>query len=380
MTCKNDYDGSLSLTCWKNGEVEEHVDMIFKNEDGSSSPTSFKSGEKGNNKDHAGITTNTTTNSGTWGVGASGTGFALVTVPDGDSSPISNEDKAGVMWMLPRGNLRKYAVDDKDPLLVPEYLKDILHYCREKESFLPYFCEKETMALVFSSYMSNQPFINPQMRGVVVDWLIRLQNAFVFDSETAFLAVNLLDRFLANKTTPLKKDLLQLAGISCFLLASKYEEVYHPSLDELAEICANVYPTRSIKESAITIWQSLGFRLSLPTANKFLSLFLTQASLGDVKTSNVARYILEGTLVHYSLLKYRPSQLAAAAFLIACNHTQQVSAFKGITGYEYSAILPVASDVLEAKVNAPEGLLAVQEKFSLEKYGCVANEIFTTII
>ena len=46
--------------------------------------------------------------------------------------------------------------------------------------------------------------------------------------ETLFLAVSFLDRFLSVEVTT--RNSLQLVGITCVLVAAKYEEIYAPSV------------------------------------------------------------------------------------------------------------------------------------------------------
>ena len=47
-------------------------------------------------------------------------------------------------------------------------------------------------------------------------------------SETLFLAVSFLDRFLSVESMP--RTMLQLAGITSILVAAKYEEIYAPTV------------------------------------------------------------------------------------------------------------------------------------------------------
>ena len=44
--------------------------------------------------------------------------------------------------------------------------------------------------------------------------------------ETLYLAVNYIDRFLAH--VPVNRSKLQLVGVTCMLIASKYEEIHPP--------------------------------------------------------------------------------------------------------------------------------------------------------
>ena len=47
-------------------------------------------------------------------------------------------------------------------------------------------------------------------------------------ADTLFLAVSYLDRYLSLKNVPRAR--LQLVGITCMLLAAKYEEIYAPQV------------------------------------------------------------------------------------------------------------------------------------------------------
>lgn len=59
-------------------------------------------------------------------------------------------------------------------------------------------------------------------------------------AETLFLAVNVIDRFLACSEAIARKD-LQLVGITAMLIASKYQEIWAPEIQDLSFISANAY-------------------------------------------------------------------------------------------------------------------------------------------
>ena len=73
-----------------------------------------------------------------------------------------------------------------------------------------------------------QPDIMPPMRAILVDWLVEVAQEYKLHSETLFQAVGLVDRYLS--VTPVTRNHLQLVGVSCMLLASKYEEIYSPQV------------------------------------------------------------------------------------------------------------------------------------------------------
>lgn len=76
-----------------------------------------------------------------------------------------------------------------------------------------------------------QPDVMPPMRAILVDWLVEVSQEYKLHSETLFQTVGLVDRYLS--VTPVTRNHLQLVGVSCMLLASKYEEIYSPQVEIL---------------------------------------------------------------------------------------------------------------------------------------------------
>ena len=63
--------------------------------------------------------------------------------------------------------------------------------------------------------------ITLRMRAILVDWLVDVHNQFQLKDETLSLAIRLLDDYLAT-TDDVNKKTLQLIGITCLWMASKY--------------------------------------------------------------------------------------------------------------------------------------------------------------
>ena len=55
-------------------------------------------------------------------------------------------------------------------------------------------------------------------------------------SDTLFLGVSCIDRFLSIQNV--SRSQLQLVGVTCLFLASKYEEIYAPTVRPLPPQCA----------------------------------------------------------------------------------------------------------------------------------------------
>lgn len=234
------------------------------------------------------------------------------------------------------------AVQEIEAKYVSEYALD-LHNA---------FRKQELLSSISPSYQSRQPHLTDENRAMLVNWMVSLQTSFRFSNATLHLAVSLLDRFL-DATLLVELEQLQLVGATCFWIASKYEERHLP-MDGLVRACDGLYRRQEFLLMETRILATLRCRVSLPTADTFLDLFLAVAKLDNV-TRNLAHYLLDGALTSYQLLRYRPSQLAAAAFLLACHSTgKNVVADENLanrTGYQQVALLPVASAILEAREN-----------------------------
>ena len=68
--------------------------------------------------------------------------------------------------------------------------------------------------------------ITPQMRGILVDWLVEVQECFELYHETLYLGVKLLDHFLEKNS--IQRDELQLVGATTLIISSKIEVIKLP--------------------------------------------------------------------------------------------------------------------------------------------------------
>ena len=87
---------------------------------------------------------------------------------------------------------------------------------------------------------ANQTEINEKMRSILVSWLIEVHNKFRLLSETLFLTINLIDRYVEKKANISRYD-YQLVGITAMFIASKYEEIYAPEIKDFIYITDNAY-------------------------------------------------------------------------------------------------------------------------------------------
>jgi len=195
--------------------------------------------------------------------------------------------------------------DLANPQLCGEYAKEMYCYLQCLEAALP----------VQPNYLAGC-LISSKMRSVLVDWLVDVQQQFKLLQETLFLSVDIIDRFLQVEGKSLHRTTLQLVGVTAMFVASKYEEIYAPEIDDFVYITDNAYTASELRAMEGRILSSLGFALGRPIAINFLRRF-SKAGDVDVVHHTLAKYILEGTLLDYSLVSVSPSLTAAVSLYLA---------------------------------------------------------------
>nr|QYW07113.1 cyclin A2-1 [Dimocarpus longan] len=233
-----------------------------------------------------------------------------------------------------------------------------------------------------TTYMESlQQDINPNMRGILIDWLVEVSEEYKLVPDTLYLTVNLIDRFLSQNY--IEKQRLQLLGVSCMLIASKYEEICAPRVEEFCFITDNTYTRGEVLKMESQILNFLHFQLSVPTTKTFLRRFIqaAQASyeVSCVELEFLANYLAELTLVEYDFLKYLPSLTAASAVFLARWTLNQSDhpwnpTLEHYTNYKASELkcTVLALEDLQLNTNGCS-LNAIREKYRQEKFKRVAT-------
>lgn len=196
------------------------------------------------------------------------------------------------------------AEDINDPLMVAEYVVEIFEYLRDIES----------STMPNPRYMDHQENLDWHLRGVLIDWLIEVHTRFRLLPETIFLAVNIIDRFLSAKIVEL--DRLQLVGITAMFIASKYEEVLSPHVQNFKHVADDGFSEEEILKAERYVLAALNYDLSYPNPMNFLRR-ISKADNYDIQTRTLAKYLLEISLLDHRLMEYQPSHLAAASMYLA---------------------------------------------------------------
>ncbi|XP_059430008.1 G2/mitotic-specific cyclin S13-7-like [Corylus avellana] len=257
------------------------------------------------------------------------------------------------------------AADIDNELAVVEYLDDMYNFYKHTEC-----------ASVVHDYMVNQPDINAKMRGILVDWLIEVHRKFELMPETLYLTINIVDRFLSVKAVSRRE--LQLVGISSMLIASKYEEIWAPEVNDFVCISDNAYVKEQILVTEKAILEKLGWLLTVPTPYVFLVRYIKASIPSDQEMENTMFFLAELGIMHYTtIISHSPSMIAASA-VYAARCTLDKTPFwtetlEHHTGYSEDQLKECAELLVSLHSAAAESKLkAVYRKFSSSDRATVA--------
>lgn len=233
-----------------------------------------------------------------------------------------------------------------------------------------------------TNYMEKlQKYITPIMRGILIDWLVEVSEEYKLISDTLYLTVNLIDRFLSQSY--IERHRLQLLGVTCMLIASKYEEVCAPFVEEFCSITDNTYAREEVLKMEGEVLNVLNFQLSVPTTKTFLRRFVqvAQASFKEtcVEFEHLTNYLAELTLGEYSFLRFLPSAVAASVVFLARWILHQPNqpwnlALEHYTNYNVSKLRTSVLALEDLRLNSTGcPLKAVFQKYRQQKFGSVAT-------
>ena len=249
------------------------------------------------------------------------------------------------------------------PQNVDEYFDDVVNELKNnEEKFLPEV-----------NYMTKQKDINHRMRAILIDWLIDVHLKYKMVPQTMYISVNLIDRYLSkNETSRIK---LQLVGVASMFISSKYEEIYPPELKDFVYITDKAYVKSDVLDMEYKMLNSLNFEITFPTQWSFLEIFRKKLQI-DQKTFNLAWFLMELSLINYKMLKFKYSQIAASALMIAIktlNYFDEAE-FEKNTGYNKNELQECVKKINNFYIyNSTHSLQAIRKKFSSKKYDEVSK-------
>ena len=254
-----------------------------------------------------------------------------------------------------------------------EYLDEIYFHLRA--------IEKKDLPL--ENYMAlKQTDINEKMRIILINWLIEVHFKFHLLSETLYICINIIDRYLSKKN--INRKYLQLLGVTSLFIACKYEEIYSPTSKDLIFMTDNAYKKEEMIQMESDILNIIHFDLTYPTSFRFLEIYKHYLDLDEINFYRCS-YLNEISLINYNLCSFNPSLIACVSLYL--NLKSNILYFKGyneeqlfnITGYKKIDIKNCLNRLIKAviKIEEPDNkFIAIKKKYSLDKYMKVSNDSY----
>ncbi|XP_059361891.1 G2/mitotic-specific cyclin-B1-like isoform X2 [Carassius carassius] len=227
------------------------------------------------------------------------------------------------------------SADAGDAQMCSEYVCDIYTYLQQ--------LEVETA--IRQRYLEGQE-VSGDMRAISIDWLMQVQREFKLRQETLFMTVSIIDSFLQNNPVP--KRYLQLVCVTAMLLASKYEEIYPPTVGDFAFVTDGAYSCGDIRRMERIILKRLNYSLGRPIPSLFLQRACKVGQAGRSERE-LAAFLMEVAALDYDLVHVPPSLAAAAASAasrrILGSGPWSVS-LQHYTGYSEETLAPVMQAIV----------------------------------
>lgn len=258
-----------------------------------------------------------------------------------------------------------------------------VHKCAYSSSIYKHLrsLEIEDKMRPLPNYMEKvQNDISKNMRETLVDWLVEVLEEYKLVSDTLYLTVSYVDRFLSSHA--LRRNKLQLLGVCCMLVASKYEEISPPNVEDFCYITDNTYMKEEVVEMEKKVLKFFNFEMGSPTTKSFLRIFtrVTEENYKkpDLQYEFLSSYLAELSLLDYGCLRYLPSLVAASSIFLSRFMVQpkihpwswELQSFSGYRPSDLKDCVLAIHDLYnKRKANSSQ---AIREKYMHHKFKLVA--------
>ncbi|XP_007180024.1 cyclin-P isoform X1 [Balaenoptera ricei] len=204
--------------------------------------------------------------------------------------------------------------------------------------------------------------VTPEMRALVVDWLVQVHEYLGLAGDTLYLAVHLLDSYLGAGRVRLHR--LQLLGVACLFVACKMEECVLPEPASLCLLGDGSFSRAELLCAERRILSRLDFRLHHPGPLLCLGLLAALARSGP-QVLLLATYFLELSLLEAEAAGWEPGRRAAAALSLAHRVLHGAGSGPEPALYSRAELGPVEPCMVRAALRGPApGLAAIFLKYA----------------
>merc|ERR1712168_945554 len=232
----------------------------------------------------------------------------------------------------------------KRPFLCPEYAKDVYQTMLHREHQLR----------IQKDFLKGRSF-SANNRNTVVDWLIQVHHWFQLLQETLYITVEIFDRYLA--AVDVKRDQLQLAGVTAMHIASKYEEMFAPEISDYVYVSDDSITKDEVIQMELKMLSTLKCELGKPNCLNFLRRN-SQAGKVEGIHHGMAKYLMELALVDYNLAHVFPSRIAASALFLSfkflcAGERKWTATMEHYSTYTQEELMPVVRRICKLLVILP---------------------------
>ena len=239
---------------------------------------------------------------------------------DDEDEPLKEGDHAGRVKKQFKDRMKLYRRESKKEMPMSDQLDfaDPQNVSEFQQAAYESMLLAEVDCMFDCDYISKvQTELRDTSRAFLLEWIIDVHRKFRLVPECLYVTQFILDQFLSRKK--IAKSELHLLGVAGLLISTKYEEIYPPELRDLLAVSENKFTRDQVLKKEKEILMTLEFKITAPSAYRFLERYRRLAPIfEDKEVFFFAQYILEVSLLDITLMRFKPSELAAAALILSC--------------------------------------------------------------
>lgn len=195
-------------------------------------------------------------------------------------------------------------------------------------------------------------------RFVAINFIISISETFEFKQETIYLAINLYDRCYDKFKICYKPVNIKIFVLSCIFIASKYEEIYPPLLEDYSEYF--FFSKSEIFNLESFILDIINFELLICSPY----LFLTKFFYSNTKEENkeilyLAQLILDLSIISLDFCRLKPSKQASICLYLSRYITYNNKNTSKLWTWEDEFTTGISE--LEIKTNIKPSIIKIKE-------------------
>ena len=143
-------------------------------------------------------------------------------------------------------------------------------------------------------------------RFTFINFIISISETFNFKQETIYLTINLYDRCFPKLKNYGKPVNIKIFTLTCIFIASKYEEIYPPLLEEYSDLMT--FSREEIFKLENFILDTINFELHICSPYLFLTKFFhSNSKIENTEILYLAQFILDLSTQSLVFCSYKPS-------------------------------------------------------------------------